>query len=393
MPHVITLNAGSSTIKFALFALDKGAPEALAIGLVEQLGDVRHLKLHNEAGDILHEERWDKTDQGFHTDALYRLLAWRQDAFPNVQVVAAGHRVVHGGLRFSAPTLVTDEVLDYLRSLIPLAPLHEPFSIAGIEAARVAWPHVQQVACFDTAFHRGHPFINDVFALPRALYDEGVRRYGFHGLSYEYICGKLREIAPIYAAGRIIVAHLGAGASMCGIRDGKSIGSSMGFTALDGLPMATRCGQLDAGVVLYLLQEKKMSAEAITDMLYKQSGLKGLSGLSGDMRELLATDTEAARQAVEYFVFRIRREFGGLAAVLEGVDGFVFCGGIGENAWQIRERVLEGMEWIGVELDRDANRSGQQIISTERSGVRVFVIPTNEEAMIARHTLDCVSAA
>jgi acetate kinase len=229
--------------------------------------------------------------------------------------------------------------------------------------------------------------VNDTFALPQALFEEGVRRYGFHGLSYEYVSGRLAEIAPLYAAGRVVIAHLGNGASMCALRDGHSIASSMGFTALDGLPMGTRCGQLDPGVVLYLMQEKRMSADAISDLLYKESGLKGLSGLSSDMRELEASDAPAAHRAIEYFVFRIRRELGGLAAALKGLDAFVFCGGIGEHAWQVRERVLEGMEWIGVELDRAANRASARVISSERSRVRVYVIPTNEEAMIARHTL------
>jgi acetate kinase len=294
---------------------------------------------------------------------------------------------VHGGTRYVAPVLVTDEVLAYLRTLVPLAPLHVPYNLAGIHAAQEAWPHVQQVACFDTAFHRAHPFVNDVFALPRHFYDEGVRRYGFHGLSYEYVTGRLQEIAPHHAAGRVVIAHLGNGASMCAIRDGHSIASSMGFTALDGLPMGTRCGQLDPGVVLYLMQEKKLSADQISDLLYRESGLKGLSGVSHDMRELEASDAPEAAQAIEYFVFRIRRELGGLAAVLKGLDAFVFCGGIGEHAWHVRERVLEGMEWIGVELDRQANRANAQIISSERSRVRVFVIPTNEEEMIARHTI------
>jgi acetate kinase len=388
MPDVITLNAGSSSIKFALFAVDEGEPSARALGLAETRDNNRSLKVHDTKGAITHEEAWQgDSEAGFHTDALHRVLAWRRAAFPDVTVVAAGHRVVHGGLRFDAPTMVTDEVLDYLRSLIPLAPLHQPYSIAGIQAAQAAWPHVQQVACFDTSFHRAHPYVDDTFAIPRALYDEGVRRYGFHGLSYEYVSGKLFEIAPHHAAGRVVVAHLGNGASMCAIRDGHSIASSMGFTALDGLPMGTRCGQLDPGVVLYLLQEKKMTAAAIADMLYKESGLKGLSGLSSDMRELEAAGTAEAHQAIEYFVFRIRRELGGYAAVLKGLDAIVFCGGIGENDWHVRERVLEGMEWIGVEMDRVANRAGKQIISSERSRVRVFVIPTNEEAMIARHTV------
>ena len=288
---------------------------------------------------------------------------------------------------YAEPTIVTDAVLRDLETLVPLAPLHQPHNLAGIVAAREAWPHVVEVACFDTAFHRAHPFVNDVFALPRQFFADGIRRYGFHGLSYEYVTGRLRQIAPHHAAGRVVVAHLGNGASMCAIRDGQSVASSMGFTALDGLPMGTRCGQLDPGVVLYPMQEKGMNAAQITDLLYRESGLKGLSGLSHDMRTLLASDAPEAQQAVEYFVFRIRRELGGLAAVLKGIDAIVFCGGIGEHAWPVRERVLEGMKWIGMELDRVANRASTPVISSERSRVRVFVIPTNEEAMIARHTL------
>jgi acetate kinase len=283
--------------------------------------------------------------------------------------------------------IVTDDVIRQLETLVPLAPLHELHNIAGIKAACEAWPDVPQIACFDTAFHRSHPFVNDVFALPRKYYDEGLRRYGFHGLSYEYVSTKLRQISPLHAQGRVVVAHLGNGASMCAIRDGLSVASSMGFTPLDGLPMGTRCGQLDPGVLLYLMQEKKMSVDAIADLLYRESGLKGLSGISNDMRELEASDRPEAQQAIEYFVFRIRRELGGLAAALEGLDAMVFCGGIGEHAWRVRERVLEGMGWIGIELDRSANRGSEQVISSERSRVRVFVIPTDEEAMIARQTL------
>jgi len=390
---VITLNAGSSSIKFALFEADGETLTARAIGLAETVGDQRQIKVHDGAGKVTHEENW-QAGSGipFHTNALRRILDWRRNAFPDAQVVAAGHRVVHGGIKYATPMLVTDDVLHDLEALVPLAPLHQPYNLAGIVAAREAWPHVQQVACFDTAFHRAHPFVDDAFALPRQLYDEGVRRYGFHGLSYEYITGRLAEIAPMYAAGRVAVAHLGNGASMCAIRGGHSVASTMGFTALDGLPMGTRCGQLDPGVVLYLMQTKKLDADQITDMLYRQSGLKGLSGLSNDMRELEASDKPEAHQAIEYFVFRIRRELGGMAAVLEGLDAFVFCGGIGENAWHVRERVLEGMEWIGIELDRFANRANAQVISSERSRVRVFVIPTDEEAMIARHTLATIDA-
>jgi acetate kinase len=388
--HVVTLNAGSSSIKFALFADENGEPQICATGLVEMVDDARHIRVHDAAGAVTHEQRW--TDgTPFHADALRRVLAWLRTAFPDATVAAAGHRVVHGGIKFDRPVIIDNAMLAALRALIPLAPLHQPHNLAGIAAAQQAWPHVPQVACFDTAFHRAHPFVNDVFALPRSFYDEGVRRYGFHGISYEYITRRLREVAPLHAAGRVVVAHLGNGASMCAIRDGQSVASSMGFTALDGLPMGTRCGQLDPGVVLYLLQEKGMSADAIVDLLYKRSGLKGLSGVSHDMRELEASDKPEAAQAIEYFVFRIRRELGGLAAVLKGLDAVVFCGGIGENAWHVRERVLEGMEWIGIELDRTANRSSAQVISSGRSRVRVFVIPTDEEAMIARHTLEVLA--
>lgn len=389
--HVVTLNAGSSSIKFSLHAFDAAGQRALATGLVEQTPGRSHLSVHAD-GAVVHDEAWQPADgMDFHTDALHRVLAWRQAAFASADVVAAGHRVVHGGVRLAAPVRVTEAVLAELRRLVPLAPLHQPANIAGILAARAAWPHVAQVACFDTAFHRAHPWVNDTFALPAALYDEGIRRYGFHGLSYEYVSGELRRIAPLQAAGRVVVAHLGNGASMCAIRDGQSVASSMGFTALDGLPMGTRSGQLDPGVVLYLLEEKGMTAAEVTDLLYRRSGLLGLSGVSSDMRALLASTEPGAARAIDYFVFRIRRELGGLAAALQGLDAVVFCGGIGEHAWQVRARALEGMEWLGVELDRAANRAAcggaERIISTERSRVRVFVIPTDEEAMIARHTI------
>jgi acetate kinase len=384
--HIVALNAGSATIKFALFELDASGPRALAAGLAETFGHMRHLSARNPAGQVTHQESWADSGIAFHADALHRVLAWCKSAFPRANVVAAGHRVVHGGMNFTHAMVVTDSVLAELRTLIPLAPLHEPHNIACIEAARVAWPGVLQVACFDTAFHRSHPFLDDVFALPRHFYDEGVRRYGFHGLSYEYVTGRLRELAPSYAAGRVVIAHLGNGASMCGLRDGHSVASTMGLTALDGLPMGTRCGQLDPGVVLYLLQERGMTPAAITELLYTQSGLLGLSGVSSDMRVLEASDTRSAAEAIEYFVFHVRRELGGLAAVLKGLDAVVFCGGIGENAWRVRARVLEGMEWIGIELDVAANRAAASVISSERSRVRVFVIPTDEELLIAQHT-------
>jgi acetate kinase len=391
--HIVTLNAGSSSVKFALFAEAGEDLAVVASGAVEMLGKQRRMTVRDGDGKPAHEATWAGVGAPFHTEALQRILGWRRAALPEARVVAAGHRVVHGGLRHVAPEIVTEELLQSLQTLVPLAPLHQPHNLEGIRAAQQAWPHLRQIACFDTAFHRNHPFVNDVFALPRHYYQEGVRRYGFHGLSYEYVSGRLRRIAPECAAGRVVIAHLGNGASMCAIRDGRSIASSMGLTALDGLPMGTRCGQLDPGVVLYLIQEKRMSAEAITRLLYLESGLKGLSGLSHDMRELEASDEPEAREAIDYFVFRIRRELGGMAAVLEGLDAVVFCGGIGEHAWRVREQVLAGMEWIGIALDPAANRANAQAISAEESRVRVFVIPTDEEAMIARHTLDTLQAS
>jgi acetate kinase len=386
--HIVTLNAGSSSIKFALFAVAADQILPLALGLAEMTGEQRRMRVRDNAGRTMREDVWSQdAGDGFHIEALQRVLSWQSDAFPQANIIAVGHRVVHGGVHYDAPVIVTDEVIDRLEALVPLAPLHEPHNIAGIRAAREAWPDARQVACFDTAFHRNHPFVNDVFALPRQYYAEGVRRYGFHGLSYEYVAMRLREISSSHAGGRVVVAHLGNGASMCAIRDGRSVASSMGFTALDGLPMGTRCGQLDPGVVLYLMQEKKLSAEEISRLLYQDSGLKGLSGVSHDMRELDASDAPEAREAIDYFVFRIRRELGGLAAVLGGLDAMAFCGGIGENAWRVRERVLEGMEWIGIELDRDANKQGCEVISSAGSSVRVFIVPTNEEQMIARHTV------
>ncbi len=381
--RIVTLNAGSSSIKFALFDQRAGRPLAHARGLAETVGTGRHLRITLADGAVAREQSW-TSDAPFHADALARLLAWHGD---DAAVAAVGHRVVHGGIAHTGPALVDAALIDELTALAPLAPLHQPHNLAAITAAAEIWPDVPQIACFDTSFHRHHPWVNDTFALPRALYEQGVRRYGFHGLSYEYITTRLADLVPSLAKTRVVIAHLGNGASMCAIRDAASLASSMGFTALDGLPMGTRCGQLDPGVVLYLLQHRGMSADAITDLLYRRSGLLGLSGLSSDMRELLASAAPHAAEAIEYFVFRIRRELGGLAAALEGLDLVVFCGGIGENAWQIRERVLAGMGWLGIELDPTANRAGAQTISTPGSAVRAMVIPTDEDAMIAAHCM------
>ena len=288
------------------------------------------------------------------------ILGWLKQAGYDSSIAAVGHRIVHGGPDYSEPVLINDATLSKLRALIPLAPLHQPHNIAGVEAAMRSFPSTPQVACFDTAFHRAHPFIHDTYALPRSYYDEGVRRYGFHGLSYEFIVRKLRKIAPEIARKAVIIAHLGNGASMCAVRDGRAIATTMGFTALDGLSMGTRCGQIDPGVALYLMAEKKMSVDEVSDLLWKNSGLKGMSGISQDMRELEASDCPAARDAIAYFVSRIRRELGALAATVNGAEAIVFTAGIGEHSWKVREAALKDMEWMGLHLDAEANRAGAQ---------------------------------
>jgi acetate kinase len=321
-----------------------------------------------------------------HDSALAAVLDSLRASVGMMAIEAVGHRIVHGGIEFTEPVVLDAGNLADLTALEPLAPLHQPHNLSGVRAAQRAFPDAIQVGCFDTSFHRSHPWVNDTYALPRQLYDDGIRRYGFHGLSYEYVTGRLVEIAPLHAAGRVVVAHLGNGASMCAMRDGQSVGSTMGFTALDGLPMGTRCGQLDPGVVLYLIDEKKMSVREVEDMLYLRSGLKGLSGLSQDMRALEAAGTKEARQAIDYFVFRVRRELGAMAAILSGLDAVVFCGGIGEHATAVRAQICEGFEWLGLELEAARNQASETVVSSDRSRVRTFVIPTNEELMIARHT-------
>ena len=379
MTTVLTLNAGSSSLKFAVYSSDSDHP--LVTGLVDRIGTNATLKLKDKRGFDLPT----KTDGlSTHQEALTSVLSAIEPELDGQSVDIVGHRVVHGGLWYDAPVMVTDEVLERLTTLEPFAPLHQPHNLNGIKAAKAAFPNAPQIACFDTAFHRHHPYVNDTFAIPRAYYDKGVRRYGFHGLSYDYIAGELRRIAPTIAQGRVVVAHLGNGASMCAIQDGKSVASTMGFSALDGLPMGTRCGQLDAGVVLYLMDQEGLSATDISDMLYKKSGLLGLSDLSNDMRTLEASDSLEARQAIDYFVFRIQRELGGMAAAMGGIDGLVFCGGIGENSAFIRDRVCERTAWMGIEIDHSRNDAHAQVISTEMSRTTVMVIPTNEELVIAR---------
>ena len=384
MGMILTLNSGSSSVKFAVFQAGSEPNEKLR-GQIEGLGALPRLKAER-GGEPIADQVFPRHEIADHASALTAVLDFLGAHMGGAEITAVGHRIVHGGTEYTGPVILNDQRLDDLARLNPLAPLHQPHNVSGVRAAMRAFPNALQVACFDTAFHRSHPWVDDTYALPRELYREGVRRYGFHGLSYEYVTGKLFEIAPHHAAGRVVVTHLGNGASMCAIRDGQSVGSTMGFTALDGLPMGSRCGQLDPGVVLYLMSQKGMTADEIEDLLYRRSGLKGLSGLSQDMRELEAARTPEAMGAIDYFVFRVRREIGAMTAILSGLDALVFCGGIGEHAWSVRERVCQGFEWIGIELDEMRNRAGVTVISSDRSRVRVLVVPTNEELMIARHT-------
>ncbi|MEZ5725336.1 MAG: acetate/propionate family kinase [Paracoccaceae bacterium] len=376
---VLTLNAGSSSLKVALFPASGDQP--MVTGLVDSIGPNAALKLKNERGEAIAPA---PGDMSTHAGAMQTVVATLRRAYPDLDLVAVGHRVVHGGDRHTAPALVDAAELQALDALSPFAPLHQPHNLAGIRAAMESFPGVPQVACFDTAFHRNHPWVNDTFALPRSFYDEGVRRYGFHGLSYDYVSGELARIAPQLAEGRVVIAHLGNGASMCALQDGRSMASTMGFSALDGLPMGTRSGQLDPGVMLYLMDQRGMSAAEISDLLYKRSGLLGLSGLSNDMRRLEAAGTPEAAQAIDYFVFRAQREVGAMAAALGGIDALVFCGGIGENSRLIRARICERLDWMGIEIDHQRNAANDRVISSEMARTTVMIIPTNEELVIAR---------
>jgi len=394
--HVITFNAGSSSVKFALFSIDAaGLLQRAAAGQVDGLGADAHFKAQAADGRTLHDDDLPAGELCGHGDALDAILALIGAEFPRLQLAAVGHRVVHGATHFTSSTVVDDEVLAALRALVPLAPLHLPTNIAGIEATRSAFPGVPQVACFDTAFHSGRGFLREAYALPRSHYDAGIRRYGFHGLSYEYIARRLAELSPREAAGRVIVAHLGNGASMCALQAGRSVDTTMGYTALDGLPMGTRCGAIDPGVLLHLVGTQGYGAEQLSDLLYKESGLKGLSGLTHDMRELEACDDPRAAEAIAYFCARIRREAGALAASLGGLDAFVFTGGIGEHSARVRAAVLAELGWLGVAFDAAApaqRESGDRLISASGSAVGAWVIATDEEATIARHALAVAAA-
>jgi acetate kinase len=385
---VLTINAGSSSLKFSVYHIAPGGdrPALAAKGQIEGIGTSPRFVAEDAAGERLVDRRWPEDRASSHAEFFRVIGSWLREQFSDTVLLGVGHRVVHGGVDYAAPVRIEPAVLARLEALCPLAPLHQPHNLAGIRAVAAVQPDLLQVACFDTAFHRGHPELADWFALPRRFYDEGIRRYGFHGLSYEYIASVLPEVAPEIATGRVVVAHLGSGASMCALRAGRSIDSTMGFTALDGLPMGTRCGALDPGVVLHLIRGYGMDAGAIERMLYHDCGLKGVSGISNDMRALLASDDPRAAQAIALFVWRIARELGALAAVLGGLDGLVFTAGIGERSAAIRERVCERAAWLGVELDPAANRASGPRISTAGSKVAVYAIPTDEEQMIARHT-------
>jgi len=381
--YLLTLNAGSTSIKFALFSAT--SLELHGRGGVENLGGEAKLRYRPVGGEAL--SRALSADEGRdHRSALDVALTTLRKATPDLAVAAVGHRIVHGGVHFSAPALIDDKVFAELDHLSPLAPLHQPHNLAGVSAARVLFPHAPQIACFDTAFHRGHDFVNDAYALPRSFYEQGLRRYGFHGLSYEYVSARLREIAPDVAGGRVIIAHLGGGASMCAVRNGRSVATTMGFSTIDGLPMGTRPGQLDPGALLYLMAAEGYGAASLTDLLYKKSGLSGLSGVSSDWREIEAAGTPDARDAIAYFVHRIAYEVGGLASTLLGLDALVFTGGIGENSASLRAAVASRLGWLGLALDEAANAKPATLISTAASRVRVYAIPTDEERRIAELT-------
>lgn len=382
---LVVVNAGSSSIKFSLFAGRSSDTLAdVAHGEIEGIGTAPHFFAKDQQGRSLIEQRWDQGTS--YDDLLDQLMAWIESHLGPNRLTAAGHRVAHGGPAYIAPQLVTPAVLSDLRALASLAPLHQPHNLAPIDAFARRHPGLPQVACFDTAFHATNPRVSRIYGLPEALTDAGIRRFGFHGLSYEYIAGELPQWEPRALTGRVIVAHLGSGASMCAMVGGKSVASTMGFSALDGLPMGTRCGVLDPGVVLYLLQEKGMSAKALATLLYQQSGLLGVSGISSDVRELLASSDPRAREAIELFVYRAAREIGSLAAAAGGLDALVFTAGIGEHAPQIRAGICAQSAWLGIRLEPASNESGGPRISAADSPVSVWVIPTDEESMVARHT-------
>jgi len=388
---ILVINAGSSSIKFAGYTTsDAGEPELLGKGQVEGIGTDPYFVAKNASGDKIGEHDWPRGTNLPHSEAIRYILEWISSNTQNVRVSAVGHRVVFGGANYTAPIRLNDRCVEEIETLIPFFPLHLPHNLAAIRAMKEVDPGLPQIACFDNAFHRTLPPVAQIFALPWQMTEQGIRRYGFHGLSYEYIARKLPQYAP--GAAKVVVAHLGSGASMCAILDGESIESTLGFSGLDGLPMGTRTGVLDPGVLLYLMQARDMDAAAIEKLLYKQSGLLGVSGVSNDMRDLLASEDPRARQAIELFCYHAAKNVGALAAALEGLDALVFTAGVGENAPDIRERICRRAAWLGIHLDDSANRAGGPRITTDNSPLSAWVIPTDEEKMIAIHTQTVLSS-
>jgi acetate kinase len=391
MDSILVVNAGSSSVKFGVFAVDGRAKLARKIkGQIDGIGTRPRLRARGANGTSLLDREYDAAAIPDVPAALQSAGGWLREE-QRMPPSAVGHRVVHGGPEYNSPVLINTEVLARLERYVPLAPLHQPHNLAPIRDILARFPELPQVACFDTAFHRGHSAVADHYAIPQQLHAEGLRRYGFHGLSYEYIASRLPEVAP-EVAGRVIVAHLGGGASMCALSGGSSVESTMGFTALDGLPMGTRPGQIDPGVILYLIEQKKMSAAAVQDFLYRGCGLKGLSGISNDVRELQSSTDSRAAFTLDYFCYRVGLNAGMLAAALGGVDAFVFTAGIGENSAAIRAGIAARLAWLGAILDAKANAAHASRISAPESRIGLYVIPTNEELMIARHTMATLSA-
>jgi acetate kinase len=382
-PSILVLNSGSSSIKFSVFNIVGTEFDVSLRGQIEGIGTL-HPRLVVKENEDSRERDLSEEEGGSHREAIAALAKAIATRSASMAIAAVGHRVVHGGDRYRAPTLIDEAALTYLATLNPLAPLHQPHNLAVIRAVLQELPDVSQVACFDTAFHQGHSAPVELFALPYAMYEAGIRRYGFHGLSYEYVATVLLDLLP--AATRVIVAHLGNGASLCAMNGGRSIDSSMGFSGLDGLPMGTRCGQLDPGVILYLLQGRGMSVPQLEALLYKQSGLLGISGISADMRDLLGSAEARAKLAVDYFVLRVAREIAALTATLGGLDALVFTAGIGEHSPEVRRRICDRLGWLGIKLSEKANAAGKGCISDAMASVSAWVVPTNEELMIARHT-------
>ena len=381
---IAVVNAGSSSVKFGFY--DSAGDEPLLLkGQVEQIGVAPSLSASDGEGNDVAEQSWPAEGFG-HDDAMRAILQTAKEQLPGSTVAGVGHRVVHGGTSFAAPVEVTADVIAELEKLTPLAPLHQPHNLAPIKAIAEKMSHIRQVACFDTAFHRTQPHLAQAFALPREISDAGVRRYGFHGLSYDFVSNRLREVAPDHAGKRLVIAHLGNGASLCAIHEGRSVATTMGFTAVEGLMMGTRCGSVDPGVLIYLMDEQGMDARALESLVYKKSGLLGVSGISSDMRTLRASEDPKAKEAIDLFIYRIVREIGSLAAALGGLDGLVFTGGIGQRDAKTRREVAAGCGWLGAELDESRNGGAEGLISTDGSRLPMWVVSTDEERVIARQT-------